>query len=84
MQKQEIIYNQACKSQLEICNSIEEKEKQKKDIDKYLVERDEINSNVQKRKETIKNYELKNSELDFEYNKLNDENNELIKKNTIV
>ena len=82
LQKQEIIYKQNYKIQFEMKNSIKVKEKQIKEINDYLSKREQINSDILKRKEIIKQYEDKNFELDTEYDKLNNENNELIKKNT--
>ena len=82
LQKQEILYKQNYKIQFETKNSIKEKEKQIKEINDYLSKREQINSDVLKRKEIIKEYENKNFELDTNYDKLNKENNELYKKNT--
>ena len=81
LQKNEIVYKENCKTQQEINSSIKEKEKKIEDINVYLSKREQININVQKRRDIIKNYEIKNNELEYEYDKLNSENNDLMKKN---
>ena len=69
LQKQEIIYKKNYKMQFEMKNSIKEKEKQIKEINDYLSKREQINSDLLRRREIIKQYEDKNFELDTEYDK---------------
>ena len=84
IQKQEIEINNIYRNQFKMAISIDESKKKFKEINDYLNKREEINLNVQKRKELIKNYENKNSELDEEYEKLNKENNNLMNKNNEI
>jgi len=81
LQRQEILYKQNYRSQYEINNSIEEKEKKIKELNEYISKREEINNNVQNRKNLIKTFDNRNRELDNEYERLNNENNILMKKN---
>ena len=81
LQRQEILYKQNFRNQYEISNSIEEKEKQIKELNEYISKREEINCNVQNRKNLIKTFDNRNRELDNEYERLNNENNILMKKN---
>ena len=84
LQRQEILYKQNYRTQYEITTSINEKEKKIKELNDYISKREDINSNMQNRKNLIKTFENRNRELDNEYERVNNENNILMKKNNEI
>lgn len=81
IQNQEKIYKINLKNKSDIILNIEQKEKKINEINEYKSKREQIQSDIDKNREKIKEYKDKSVKLEEEYNKLNKENDNLNQKN---